>query len=147
MLTNVIYRSDECCVYPGEYEPIPGQKKELYDELKKNKTVTMPAVTVIGEDDYYRIEMAAPGFNREDFFINTDGPVLSISAMTKRLAKPEKLSAAVTDHYKCIQRDIVLPPDVDTEFVTAVYANGILSVWLFRTATPVVSRPGHIVVY
>jgi HSP20 family protein len=148
MLPNATYYPDHSSIYPGEYEPLPGQEKELSDELKKSTGVMKPPVNVIGLHDYYRIEIQAPGFRREDFFINTNGEILSIAGMTKKRLKQGEESPGFHDlHYECIQRDIVLPSDVDTEFVTAEYANGILCVWLFRTSNPVENRPSQIIVY
>lgn len=148
MLSNAIYNPDHCSIYPGEYEPLPGQQKELSDELKNSTSVTKPTVNVVALRDYYRVEIPAPGFRRENFFINTNGEILSIAGMSRKSPKHGEESSGFHDlNYDCLQQDIVLPSDVDSEFVTAEYANGILYVCLFRTNIPVVNRPGQIIVY
>lgn len=148
MPPNITYCPDHSFIYPGEYEPLPGQERELSSELENSKTVIEPPIKVTELQDNYRIEMPAPGFRREDFFINTDREVLSISGMTRKPSNRKEKSSELNDfYYECIQRDIVLPPDVDSEFVTAEYANNILSICLFRTNHPIVNRPGHIIVY
>ena len=148
MLPNNRYYTDHSSIYPGEYEPLAGQEKELSDELKKNTIVTKPPVNIVKLHDYYRIEMPAPGFKRENFFITSNGEILSISGMpTKASKRNEEFSVFNDLHGRCIKRDIVLPLDVDTEFATAEYANGILCICLFRTSYPTVNRPSNIIVY
>ena len=148
MLPNNRYYSDHSSIYPGEYEPLAGQQKELSDKLEKSISVTKPPVNVMELHDYYRIEMPAPGFKREDFFITANGEILSITGMpTKSSKRNEEFSGSYDFRHKCIKRDIVLPLDVDTEFATAEYTNGILYICLFRTIYPALNRPGNIVVY
>ena len=148
MLPNDIYHRDHSTIYPGEYQPILGQDKELSDELKSGTGVTNPPVNVVMLNGYYRVEMPAPGFKREDFQITTNGELLSVRGITRKHSKNiDAIPGFHGFHYKCIKRDIVLPFDVDTEFATAEYANGILCICLFRTNFPAMNRPSHIIVY
>ena len=140
--------SDHSSIYPGAYEPLPEQKKELSIELIKGTCVKKPPANFVEFNDYYRLEIAAPGFRREDFFIIANGGMLSVTARTKKCSKQQQEAEGFPDFtYECIHRDIVLPPDVDTDFVSAEYTNGILWIRLCRTSTPVVNKTGHIVVY
>jgi HSP20 family protein len=148
MRPNNRYHPNHSSIYPGEYEPLAGQEKELSDELKKSNDVTKPPVNVVELHDYYRIEVAAPGLRRESFFITTNGRILSITGMPTKPSKRNEEYSGLNDlHAKCIKRDIVLPLDVDTEFAAAEYANGILCICMLRTSYPGRNRPGHIIVY
>lgn len=42
--------------------------------------LSMPAVNVCEKDDQFRIDVAAPGFNKEDFNLNIENNVLTISS-------------------------------------------------------------------
>jgi HSP20 family molecular chaperone IbpA len=135
-------------VYPGKYERLPGQVKELCDELARNKTVSEFPVKVLVGNDFYRVNVLAPGFVRDDFFISTKDQVLSIVGMRKiPSAHGETAKGYYSSQRECIQQEVILPPDVDTEFVSAEYANGTLSIWVFRTKTPVINKPVHIIVH
>ena len=148
MAPNATYYSDHSFIYPGEYEPLPEKEKELSLELSNKTGVVKPPVTVTKLPDNYRIEIPAPGFRREDFFINTDGKVISIAGITGKPPKKKEMSSAFNDfHSECIKCEVELPSDVDTEFVTAEYADNILCICLFRTNYPIVNRPGHVIVY
>jgi HSP20 family protein len=135
MKKREIYYSNPTSVYPGEYEPLPWQR-ELSDILKKKEEKGgKPGINIGDLPYYYRIMIPMPGFCREDFFVKTDGRILSIAAISKMPGN------------EWFKRDILLPEDVDTDFGVAEYRNGILSVCLFKAHHPPENRPGHIIVY
>jgi len=93
---------------------------------------TLPAVNVKETDDDYILEVAAPGMSKKDFKINYQNHVLTISS-EKKEEKSEQ-----DDHYtrkefsyQSFQRSFTVPQhDVDSEKITATYADGILNVKL-----------------
>jgi HSP20 family protein len=149
MLENATYYSEHRGIYPGTYEPMPGKEKELFDELnKRGKKIEHPPINISELPDHYRIEIAVPGFIRDDFIIHTNDRILSIAAMKRDPRQQEDA------HYKfrsflckCIKQEIMLPEDVDPDFVTAEYINGILHICLSKTNYPVKTRSGSIIVY
>lgn len=149
MLENNIYYSEHASIYPGKYEPMPWKEKELAAALsKKGIKIIKPPVNINELDDHYKIEIAVPGFSREDFFIHTKDRLLSIAAVHKDPVEKED------SHYrflsficKCIKHEIMLPENVDPDFVTAEYINGILQICLFKTSYPAKNRPCDIIVY
>jgi HSP20 family protein len=48
---------------------------------------TLPAVNISETDDHYEVEMAAPGMKKEDFKIELDNNVLTISSKKVKNAK------------------------------------------------------------
>ncbi len=108
-----------------------------------------PALNIDNMPNHYRIELCAPGFNREDFLVHTNGYKLSIGALSKKHSHKTTRGHNQLDHFncECINREIPLPHDVDTDFVTAEYANGILNIYLFKNARPTENREGDIIVY
>lgn len=147
MFKQMTYPLEHSSVYPGEYEPLPREAKELSDRLKRRHCVTNPPVNVKAYPEHYIVEMPAPGFKREDFYITTNGMILFISA-TKISPTEDRIGHGFQGfNYNCLQRDVILPEDVDTEFSTAGYVDGILRIGLFRSMYPVVNGIGHIMVY
>jgi HSP20 family molecular chaperone IbpA len=135
-------------VYPGNYQRLPGQEKELSEALAITKSAEELPVKVLTGNDFYRVNVLAPGFVRDDFFISTKDRVLSIVGMRKiPSAHGEQANGYCLSPPRCIQQDVKLPPDVVTEFVSAEYANGTLSIWVFRTKTPVINKPMNIIVH
>ena len=149
MLDNDIYYPEHTSIYPGKYEPMPGKEKELTEELnKKGKKIVKAPVNIIELSDHYRIEIAVPGFSREDFFIQTKEHALSIAAVHKNpVEKDDPHYRFLSFNCKCVKQEIVLPGDVDPDFVTAEYINGILQICIFKTSYPVENRPCNIIVY
>lgn len=149
MLDNDIYYSEHASIYPGKYEPMPWKEKELLEEFKKGGIRRdKPPVNICEQTDQYRIEIAAPGFSREDFVIYTYNHLLSIFAMNKKIVMPEDSHYRVRS-FICnyIKRDVDLPVDVDTDFGTAEYRNGILFIYLYKSSYQTKNRHVQIIVY
>lgn len=149
MTDNLTYGPDHSSIYPGEYEPEAWKEKELQDEIKsKGSRIIKPPVNIIELEDHYMVEMAAPGFKREDIFIFTEGRVLIIAALNKKPTVTDAKHTYVhTFHCERVHRRIRLPLTTDTNFTTAEYRNGILTIYLFKSKSPVINQPGSIVVY
>jgi HSP20 family protein len=149
MFNNDTYYSEHACIYPGTYEPMPGKDKEMQEQLSKRGIIIDKAPVNISEQtNHYKIEIAAPGFTREDFIIDTSDRFLSVFAMKKKLVLSEdpKYSAhGFTCNY--IKREVKLPGDIDSEFGTAEYRNGILCIYLYKSIYHITNRQGHIYVY
>ncbi|TAF33489.1 MAG: Hsp20/alpha crystallin family protein [Cytophagales bacterium] len=88
-----------------------------------------PAVNVSETDEAYFLEMAAPGYEKEDFKIDVDGHSLKISSKkaqendtndSKRYTKREF-------KYSHFERSFKLPKEAHKEHITAKYHNGILT--------------------
>lgn len=88
-----------------------------------------PAVNIAENKEGYKIEVAAPGFNKEDFKIHVEKRVLEISSEkeTTNEAKDETFHRKEFS-YASFKRTFSLPESVDTEKIKANYNNGILIV-------------------
>jgi HSP20 family protein len=95
-----------------------------------NRT-SLPAVNVKESDAQFDLELAAPGFKKEEFSISTDNGILSISAETKseKEESDEKYTRKEFNFSK-FKRSFALPDNIDTEDVEAKYENGVLHVIL-----------------
>lgn len=149
MLDHDIYYSEHSSIYPGKYEQTPWKEKELVEEFcKKGRIIVKPPVNITELSNHYRIELAVPGFSREDFFIHTKHRLLSITAVHKNpVDKEDPRYRLLGFNCQCIKQEVILPGNVDPDFVTAEYINGILKICLFKTIYPGESRHCDIIVY
>jgi HSP20 family protein len=96
----------------------------------RSSGTTLPAVNVMETNDDFRIEVAAPGMKRDDFKVELDNHVLTISS--QREDKHEEKEEGYTRrefNYQSFQRSFTLPADkVDGENISARYEDGILHV-------------------
>jgi HSP20 family protein len=94
-----------------------------------NSGGTLPAVNVKETNDTYEVEMAAPGMNKEDFKVELDNNVLTISA-EKKVENEEKEGeryARKEFSYQSFQRSFQLAKEVvDADNIQAKYDNGVL---------------------
>lgn len=91
-----------------------------------------PAVNVKESDDNFTLEIAAPGFVKEDFNIELDNEVLTISSETNSNKDTEnngKYTRREFD-YSAFKRVFSLPDTVDGTKIEAAYENGVLLIAL-----------------
>ena len=93
-----------------------------------NTGTTLPAVNIKERADDYEVEMAAPGMKKEDFKVELDGNLLTISSESQQ--EEENMDEKFTRRefsYQSFQRSFALPKDVvDAENINARYENGVL---------------------
>lgn len=92
---------------------------------------TLPAVNVKENDDQFELELAAPGLAKDDFKIEINDGILTISAEHKE--KEEKKEEGYTRKefsFRSFTRRFTLPEDTNDKDITANYENGILSIAL-----------------
>lgn len=94
----------------------------------ENYAATLPAVNIKEDDMGYYLELAIPGKKKEDFNVEVDKDVLTISMETK--TEDEKTEENYTRKefsYTSFKRSFTLPETVDSEKIKASYKDGILS--------------------
>jgi HSP20 family protein len=90
----------------------------------------LPAVNIVEGKDEYRIEVAAPGLNKEDFKINLANNVLTVSS-EKEEKHEEKNDEKVMRRefsYYSFSRSFTLPGGANSEKIKAIHKDGILSI-------------------
>ena len=95
----------------------------------------LPAINVKEEKEAFIIDVAAPGMKREDFKIEVDRGVLSISATTEE-KKEEKTETFKRQEfsYRNFKRSFWLPENIMADQIAAQYENGILQLKLPKMA-------------
>jgi HSP20 family protein len=113
----------------------------IIDELLKpdwlggmqNFNTNVPAVNIKETDTSFGIELAAPGKNKEDFNIEIDHNVLTISSEEKTEKEEKSNEGKYTRKefsYASFRRAFTLPDTVNTDSINATYENGVLHVAL-----------------
>jgi HSP20 family protein len=101
----------------------------LAEFFGKKRGVNIPSVNVIDAKNEFKIEVAAPGLDKEDFKIELNNNVLTISSDKEE--KSEENDQKYTRRefcYTCFKRSFTLPNTVDSEKISANHKNGILYV-------------------
>ncbi|HEY9489372.1 MAG TPA: Hsp20/alpha crystallin family protein [Chryseosolibacter sp.] len=93
---------------------------------------TMPAVNVMESNDDFRIEVAAPGMKREDFKVELDNNLLTISSEREDKNEEKDANGDYTRKefsYQSFQRTFSLPENrVLGDKISARYEDGILHI-------------------
>lgn len=92
---------------------------------------SIPAVNIQETDEDFLVEVAAPGKAKEDFNIELDNDVLTISAEEKQEKETSEKSGKFTRRefsYSTFKRAFSLPDSVDSGKISASYNNGVLEI-------------------
>lgn len=101
----------------------------------ENVHITLPQVNIKETETNFGLELSVPGGNKEDFKIEVDKEVLTVSTEVK--TEEEKKEANYTRRefaFKSFKRSFTLPNTIDVENIKANYENGILSFLLPKKA-------------
>src|SRR5690606_40509464 len=106
--------------------------KEFFDWGESNFSntgTTIPAVNIRETKDDVEVEVAAPGMKKEDFRIELDGNLLTISSELKKENETQEEGRYTRREYsyQSFQRRFTLPKEVvDSDNINARYENGVL---------------------
>ena len=91
--------------------------------------IYLPPLDIYEEEDKIVIEAEIPGVNKSDIKINVADNVLTIKAEKRKKEKVKDKNIMYEEIvYGRYERDIELPPIVDTDKIEAVYDRGVLKV-------------------
>lgn len=103
-----------------------------FPNLTRSEFFKTPALVNIKDTkDSYQIEVAAPGFKKEEFSVKVDGNLLTIAAESKKESETtdEKFTRKEFN-FSSFTRSFTLPKTIEVTKVAASYENGILTVTL-----------------
>ena len=97
------------------------------------RTLNVPAVNITEQKDEYHVSLAAPGMKKDDFNIDVDGNMLTISS-EKEESKEEKEKKFTRKEYSysSFSRSFTLPEEINKEKIEARYEDGVLKISLPR---------------
>lgn len=108
--------------------------KELFDFNNAGfaqSGITQPSVNVKDMNDGFEIQVAAPGMRKEDFTVNLERNVLTISSekQTQNEEKDEDGNFSRREfNYSSFRRSFTLPEAVEQEKIEATYEDGLLKI-------------------
>lgn len=87
----------------------------------------LPAVNILETERDYQLEVAIPGQKKEDFNIEVDDHVLTISMESKQENEAQEGTYTRKEFsYQSFKRSFTLPETVNEENIQAAYNDGIL---------------------
>ena len=87
----------------------------------------LPAVNIMEGEKDFTLELAVPGQKKEDFNVELDNDVLTISMETQSEAEDKKAGYTRREfRYTSFKRAFTLPESVNQEDIKADYKDGIL---------------------
>ena len=97
------------------------------------RVLTVPQVNITENKDEYMVSLAAPGMKKDDFKIDVNGNMLTISS-EKEENKEEKDKKFTRREYSysSFSRSFTLPDEVNKEKIEARYEDGVLKLSLPR---------------
>ncbi len=99
---------------------------------------TVPPVNIVETDNAYEIQLASPGHKKEDFTIELENDVLTISFQEKEIEHQETKKITRKEfNFTSFKRSFTLPELTNLESIHAEYQDGIL---LVRVAKKEVDR-------
>ncbi len=95
------------------------------------RIMTVPAVNIIENKDDYKVSLAVPGMKKDDFNIDVEGNMLTISSEKEenKEEKDEKYNRKEYS-YSSFSRSFTLPEEVNKEKIEAKYEDGVLKLML-----------------
>lgn len=117
----------------------------LFDAMTKGTMV--PAVNISDLANAYKLEVAVPGFKKEDFKVEIDNGMLMISGEHKEeKAEKEEKYTRKEFSYSTFSRSFTLPDNIDDGKIKATYNDGILFVELAKVKAEAPKNPKKIAV-
>jgi HSP20 family protein len=109
----------------------PFMKREWSDFFGRDFIETIPSVNISENEGHYTVELAAPGLKKEDFKINIEDEMITISSERETESKTEKKDYSRREYnYNSFYRSFGLPEGVDQEKIKATYTDGVLKIEL-----------------
>ncbi|MBO9729686.1 MAG: Hsp20/alpha crystallin family protein [Chitinophaga sp.] len=117
-------------VFDDFFKPWKEWMNNLYDG-RAFTALTIPAANVTEEKDSYKLSLAVPGMKKDDFKINVEGNVLTISA-EKEEEKEEKNARYSRQefNYSSFSRSFSIPETINKDKIEAHYEDGMLKLKL-----------------
>jgi HSP20 family protein len=103
--------------------------RDLFSWPSSSSTGTsIPKVNIYETDGEFHVEMAAPGMSRDDFKVELDNNMLTISSQKESESNDDKKNYQRREYsYQSFVRTFHLPDSAEAEKINAKYADGVLN--------------------
>ena len=105
---------------------------EMFNEEKEytNQFIAIPPANIVESKFDFRIEIAAPGFEKSDFKIDLDKNLLTISLDKSVDENKEETYKLKEFNFNSFNRSFRISEKINTEKINAIYKSGLLQVVL-----------------
>jgi HSP20 family protein len=127
MATQALSKTTER--FPTVFEDFFKPWNELFDNGGSiwNRMMKVPAVNITETNTHFEVALAAPGLKKDDFKIDLDGNLLTISSEIEETKETKEKKYTRNEYnYSSFSRTFTLPEDVKREKIEAAYENGVL---------------------
>jgi HSP20 family protein len=112
---------------------LPGIFNDFFaNDWMTRTNATAPAINVIEDEKDYKVEVAAPGMNKEDFKVNvTDDNYLVLTVEKENESKDEDKKRKYLRRefsYHKFEQSLALPEDVNKDEIKASVNDGVLTI-------------------
>jgi HSP20 family protein len=106
---------------------------EWFEGGLTGRMMNIPAVNITEHKNEYLVSLAVPGMKKDDFKIDIDGNMMTISS-EKEESKEEKEKKFTRKeyNYSSFSRTFTLPEEINKEKIEAKYDDGVLKIALPR---------------
>ncbi len=96
-----------------------------------NRILTVPAVNIVETKDEFKLSFAIPGMKKDDFHIDVDGNMLTISSEKEETREEKENKYTRKEYnYSSFSRSFSLPEDISKDNIQAAYTDGVLHLTL-----------------
>jgi HSP20 family protein len=112
------------------------------DQLSRSpgQAYYMPPTNVIETEKFYTVELAIPGYHRDDLNIKVENDILTIDANPAKKIDCIRLVHREEFFRNAFHCSLLLPENVQDEKIAADYQNGILSIRIPKSRKPIMVK-------
>ena len=103
---------------------VPSIFASLFNDLEHSRQNYRPNANVTKEDNGFRIDLAVPGYDRDDIDITVKDETLTVEAKIEDGSQSNYRKEFTVDSFR---RSWTLPGNTDIDGIDAAYKNGVLS--------------------
>ena len=127
-----LVRTNRPTTQMNEYKTFSDLMNEMFTEERtcRNEFSSIPPANILESKFDFRIEIAAPGFEKSDFNINLDKKLLTIS-LDKKVDENEDERYNLNEfNFNSFSRSFRISDKINSDKINAIYKNGLLQVTL-----------------
>ena len=92
---------------------------------------SLPAINISEDEKSYTVDVVSPGFKKEDFKINLDNGLLTVSFEKKEETENKEYKTIRKEFsFRSFKRSFNLDDKINTGGIQAKYENGVLKIYL-----------------
>lgn len=132
-MTLVKFKQNRLPWFDNMFTDLLGTDRLLTNDIfMENKWI--PKMNIKESEEYFEIDVAAPGFLKKDFDINIENGILHISAEKKEeIVEKEEDFTRKEFNYNTFTRSFTLPENInEDEKIDATYKHGILKLVIVK---------------